>query len=234
VADVPPPNDQIRTKDQTVLVAQVERPGQTRSGENPPGVTVPPFKNITVPDKWQRADNQGRDIRFQVTTFSPPGKSDVQLGVQYSGVPINNDDATALNDALKTGSGSKLPRVLYVEDPANPGKFTPAQRELFGKLAGALGSNSIGANQVASDADFHPYHLKSAEVVTIDGHDVLKVDGYFENRNGDVTNYSSNLFVPMKTPTGTEVQQVWLQAKDPNDYAANKATFDRATKSMTW
>jgi hypothetical protein len=234
VTDIPPPNDGPPKGDRPVLVAQLERPGQTTPRETP-GVNVPPFKNITVPDKWQRSDNQGRDIRFQVTTFSPPGKPDVQLGVQYAGLPVNDEAANALNDALQTGKGSKLPRVLYVEDPANPDKITPAQHALFQKLAGALGSNSVGANQLNSDGKtHHPYHIKSAEVVTINGQDVLKVDGYFERADHTISNYSSNLFVPMKTATGTEIQQVWLQAKNQSDYTANRATFDRAINSMTW
>lgn len=234
MTDIPKPNDQPMPQvERTVLVAQLERPGQNSPREKP-GVNVPPFRNITVPDKWQRSDDQSHDVRFQVTTFSPPGNSEVQLGVKFSAVPVSDESADALSDALKTGKGSKLPRVLYVEDPANPDKVTPAQRALFEKLAGALGSNSVGANQIASAGAFHPYHVKSAEVVTVNGQDVLKIDGYFQRKDHSISNYSSNLFVPMKTPNGTEVQQVWLQAKDQSDYTANKATFDRAIRSMSW
>ncbi len=115
-------------------------------------------------------------------------------------------------------------------------------------LASALGANLVGDNQLTSqkggeNARQPAFHLDSAMVETINGKNVITVDGWFTQMdanadiktgsNGPLKRFYTGIFYDADGK-GTKIDQMYLVADDKDAFVSTKGVFRSSTKSIKW
>jgi len=201
------------------------------------------IEQMELPASWARFDQVGS--RSSSVVFRPADNPSTEIGFLERNRPVDDKSAALFENLV--GSILPTPRVLYSDkDGAN------AQNEqLFKTLASALGSSLVGDNQLScpqtGPACRKPaFHLDSARVETINGKNVIAVDGWFTqmdekaqpkmDHDGPAKRYYSGIFFDAAGSGGSggKVDEMYLTADDKASFMSNKAVYRSATQSIKW
>ena len=157
--------------------------------------------------------------------------------------PVDQKSADAFANVVS--STLPTPRVLYSDNH----QADAQSGALFKTLASALGSSLVGDNQLTSSpssktgARQPAFHLESARVETLNGKNVIAVNGWFTQLDdraqikmagdGPAKRYYSGIFFEAGG-NGTKVDEMYLVADDKPSFLSSNATFLAATKSIKW
>jgi hypothetical protein len=204
---------------------------------------------MTVPPSW--GGFQGRASSGSMYTFKPLSTRALQLASAEVMIgsyqhPENKDkkDAEVFHQLLS--APVTAPKLLYSDTRPDTDKAT---QDLFKVLSSALGTNTIGDNQIVSpaknaDSRRPSFHVDSARLENVNGKTVLAVDGWFTQQdqagriklaadNTPEKRRYSGIFIDADG-SGAKVQELFFSADDKDSYLSNKSVFRSAIKSIKW
>jgi hypothetical protein len=198
------------------------------------------INEMKLPGTWgrfERTSAMGHSVVFRRSKHE-----ETQISFCRRDRAVDEKSAEAFKNLVS--SNLPTPRVLYSHNlGANVQNL-----EMFRTLASALGSSLVGDNQLAMPANAcdsrqPAFHLDSARVETLNGKNVVAIDGWFTQMDeraqikmaadGPVKRYYSGIFFNADGK-GTEVDEIYLIADDKPSFVSSKATFLAATKSIKW
>jgi hypothetical protein len=195
---------------------------------------------MEFPSSWARFDQAGSRSRSVV--FRPADNPSTEIGFLERNRPVDEQSAALFQNLV--GSGLPTPRSLYSDKAGSNAQ----DEQMFKTLASALGSSLVGDNQLScpqtGPACRTPaFHLDSARVETINGKNVIAVDGYFAqldeqaqpkmDHDGPAKRYYSGIFFDAGG-NGSKVDEMYLTADDQASFQSNKAVYRSATQSIKW
>jgi hypothetical protein len=198
------------------------------------------ISQLELPSSWARFDQKG--LRSNSTTFRPGNHASTEIGLIERNRPIAEKSAATFNK-LVNGELS-TPHNLYSDKAGS----SPADVETFKALSDALGSTTVGDNQLScpqtsADCRRPAFHMDSARVETINGRNVIAVDGWFTQlsdsaqvitgADGPAKRYYSGIFFEAGA-RGSKVDELYVTADDKRSYLNNKAAYQSVLQSIKW
>jgi hypothetical protein len=195
---------------------------------------------MELPASWARFDQAS--VRSRSVVFSPVDNPSTEIGFLERHRPVDDKSSAAFENIV--GSILPTPRVLY----ADTFGANPQNEQLFKTLASALGSTLVGDNQLTCPQTGPTcrkpaFHLENARVETINGKNVIAVDGWFSqmddkaqikmDADGPAKRYYSGIFFAAGADA-SKVDEMYLTADDKASYLSNKAVYRSATQSIKW
>jgi len=213
------------------------------------GSSKPPMQSVTsldgiasmqLPSKWFKIEQNTR--RADATTFRPSTIDNTQISFYGRIQPLDEQSGEAFKQVIN--ADLPTPRIIYSEAMQADSK---ANIQTIKDLSSAFGSTLVGDNQLTSSTSRQPaFHLETAKVETVNGKNVIAVDGWFTqsddhakikmDENGPVKRRYSGVFFEVNKPgsVAPKIKEMYLLADDNISFTSNKAAFRTALKSIEW
>jgi hypothetical protein len=196
--------------------------------------------SMQLPSNWFKVEQNTR--LADATTFRPSTIDKTQISFYGSIKPIDEESGKAFKQVIN--ADLPTPRIVYSEAMQADSQ---ANIQTMRDLSSVLGRTTVGDNQLTSSGSRRPaFHLETAKVETINGKNVVSVDGWFTqtddhakikmDENGPVKRRYSGVFFEVNTPGGAapKIKGLYLLADDNISFTSNKAAFRNALKSIEW
>ena len=192
---------------------------------------------MDVPNSWAYTNDSSDG---HMVSFRPVSNKDVQFSSYEHGWHLSQRASEAFQKLLS--EPMTVPKLLYSD--SSPSANSDAAN-LFQSLAQALGSATVGDNQLtnsykAPDPRSPIFHLDSARLETVNGKTVLAVDGWFAKKDtngvqiGAASNPEKRRYSGIFFANKDKVQELFLSSDDNAAFVSNKAIFRSAIKSIEW
>ncbi|MBC7997241.1 MAG: hypothetical protein IAF58_04830 [Leptolyngbya sp.] len=203
------------------------------------------FGSMTVPSSWQLDSDNSNSGGGYRHTFNYPNQ-DVELAVSGRNAPLSDKDGKSFHKLLTDNPDLRNSKVLYDKSWDTDPKFKddPARqqalKEMMKNLTNVLGPSHMGDNQFVNRAGptdkYAPaFHVDRLELKNVNGKTVLAAEGYFvNNKTGKPSSHFSGIFAEKRTEGGSIVNQISLQSGDKFAHEANRLTYEKTLKSVTW
>lgn len=203
------------------------------------------FGKVSVPSSWlpeSDTSHSGGGYRY---SFNYPNQ-DVEIAVSGRNAPLADRDGKFFHQLLNDNANLKNSKLLYDKSWENDPRFKddPAKQQalrgLVRDLTNVLGPNHLGDNQFVNtaaptDKNAPAFHINRLELKNVNGHTVLAADGYFvNNKTGKPSSYFSGIYAEKRTDGGSIVNQITLQSGEEIAHQANRLTYEKTLKSVTW
>jgi hypothetical protein len=101
-----------------------------------------------------------------------------------------------------------------------------------------MGFNHAGNNQYTNDApkgtrDYHVFSMKSAEIATLNGRNVLKLSGAFQNDKGIPTMEYEGFLFPAKQNIA-DIEEVFFQAPTRGKMMRYQTAYEQTLRTIEW
>jgi len=183
-----------------------------------------PFQSVQVPNGWhqtvQRIDNTGQMIKMSAAGDDKGGF----LGICDRGRSVGEASATAFSDLISKNQDIKAVKVLL-----------PSQ---IRDLEQVMGYTSVGDNQFTNSNKYPSprapvFSLTSAQLINVNRHTVLEVQGNFVDANKTPVNYFRGIFIQdSKDPQ--KIQEFFAQAPNSSEFTKTESVYRDALKTITW
>ncbi|MDR3612990.1 MAG: hypothetical protein P4L53_05435 [Candidatus Obscuribacterales bacterium] len=198
------------------------------------------ISSVELPTSW-RCSKQNSEIGNSLS-FRSATNPKAQINFAERSQPVPEQAANAFKQIIDPDAPT--PRIVYSANLDSNGEGAATIKS----LASALGSNLVGDNQLTSpqggeNARQPAFHLDSALVETINGKNVIAVDGWFTQMD-EKANIKMGLHGPLKRyytgifydadGKGTKIDQMYLVADDKDAFVSTKGVFRSSTKSIEW
>ena len=179
-------------------------------------------KSITLPSGWSREEKVLGGHRT-MTTFSSP-TDDAQLSLYDRGLKVRDQSAKYFTQLLSDSASITGPKVLLPQQIRD--------------LADVMGMANAGDNQFTNsytypDPKSPAFHLSSAQMVPLNGHVVLEVQGNYFDQSGKPGMQYRGIFVSTGSD-GATVKEFFLQAKSSESFAKHQKEYREALNSIKW
>jgi hypothetical protein len=198
------------------------------------------INSIQIPPDWLKVEKNSP--LGDSTIFRHSLNDNTQISFYSDRSPTDPKSASVFKSLVD--SAGPTPKLLY-------GKSSHASNEanihIIKQLSDALGSTLVGDNQLTAGNERTPaFHLDSARVETINGKNVIAVDGWFSrlddkadvimDSNGPAKRRYTGIFFDSAAAHSkeTKIKELYLLADDNISFVGNKATFKTALKSIEW
>jgi hypothetical protein len=187
-----------------------------------------PFVSVTFPSEWKMTKDPDRDT----IKFLPPSVPDAGILFGTAERHPTEKSFSALIQLLKDADTGKVPKLLYEKGKT----ITPELRRIFDDIASAIGYDHVGGNQLTSislnkEEPAPPYGIDKAEVVKLNGRNVLLIHGGFM-ADGKRYMFDQELFVPDLKYKQT--YNICVYAKSKENYEKLVAPFEKTLNSVKW
>lgn len=185
---------------------------------------IGPFKKISVPKEWRRnmlRVPQANRIDLPVLQLTLPGKEDeLEIGIFYRGRLESEDDGENFHALLEQHRGLDTPMALG-----------PVQIRSITRILNLAGFNQYSFPRHLSG--YSPdFHLRTAQVMSLNGRPVLRVDGEFRADIAPDTYYGC-LFVEADD-TGRKIYEMYLRANSRDTFFWALSAFNQIASSVEW
>jgi hypothetical protein len=196
--------------------------------------------SVELPASW-RCSKQNSEVGNSLT-FRSATNPTAKINFAERNQAVSENAANAFKQIID--ADAPTPRIIYSANFDSNGDGIATIKS----LASALGSNLVGDNQLTSpqggeNARQPAFHLDSAMVETINGKNVITVDGWFTqmgakaeiktDSNGPLKRYYTGIFYDADGK-GTKIDQMYLVADDKDSFVSTKGVFRSSTKSIEW
>jgi hypothetical protein len=196
--------------------------------------------SIQLPSTWFRIEQN--TALADATTFRPSTIDKTQISFYTGTKPLNEQSIEAFEQVIN--ADLPIPRIIYSEALQEDYK---ANIQTIQDLSRVFGSTTVGDNQLTSSTSRRPaFHLETAKVETVNGKNVVAVDGWFTqlddyaqikmDENGPMKCRYSAIFFETNSSkdSASKIRKLYLQADESISFASHKAVFRTALKSIEW
>jgi hypothetical protein len=189
-----------------------------------------PFKSVVFPEHWIQEEPYPDVIEFY---DSIKRTSAITIGIAMK--RPNEKSGNAFVQLLSDAASGKQKRLLYKAGEV----ITPEIRRIFDSLSFALTYDRTGGNQLTTPGPKiegdpgPPYVVDRAEIITINGKDVLSVSGSLTYK-GKRTNYDESIFVPFHSAEGIQTYSLNVYGHDKEQLGKLQPFYRAALASIDW
>jgi hypothetical protein len=178
-------------------------------------------KSISLPASWNRSENNmgGQTM----TTFSSPTK-EATLSLFDRGLSVQEQSATYYKQLLADNASISAPKVLMPQQIRN--------------LADVMGISNAGDNQFTNshsypDPKSPAFHLSSAQLIPLNGHVAVEVQGNYVDQSGQAGKQFRGIFVSAGS-NGDKIREFFLQADNVATFAKHEKEYREVLKTIKW
>lgn len=186
------------------------------------------IESIDMPDGWQLKELPPIASTIVDNKYSPPETQDVRIRYFYRGVPLSSPGTASFRACLASPA-----RLIFQYQPGEP--LDPATKQLLSGLQEAM--DNTGNNQMTVKGEGRPrFQLEELRTLSLNGKSVLSVQGWF---------YGPDMETPQDHYFGIysdsnpqmalcEVEEVFLEARDWDDFEKYYPEFRKVLGSIRW
>lgn len=204
------------------LFAEFERQGRKTmvASSHKQELADGPIKSVDIPTSWSRSSRY-EDAVGSIVNFKPAAGKASLTSLEHNR-PISEQ---AKQDFKK----------LLEENTATTKMLTPGQVR---SLSEVLGERHMGDNQYTNPAKYPAadaplFKLTNAQVMKVNGRNVLEVEGSFMDQNGQPTELYRGVFSP-SGKDGNKVNEFFLAAPSREELVQQDSAYRKAIKSIEW
>lgn len=185
---------------------------------------IGPIKNLVAPPDWEKTCLRiplPNHLQLPLFIFRPPvSKKDLEIGVFFRGRMETETDGRVFSSLIKRNQHISEKQTLT----ANEIKDLSPILDITG-----FNQYSFGNERSGFSPDFH---LRSAELIPLNGKIVLKVVGDFLT-DQNVDTYFYGIYIDADG-TGRKIYEVFLRASDKEEFMQSLSEFKTMLDSISW